>query len=121
MRFVGCFIFGSMLALGGCNTYKGLQVFMAFNNHPVVSQAGRIGATKGDMLKLAQQPRSITPIRGATSQCFDYDLESKGEKMPFFTSFTDTEVVNNWGYMSCKTAQDKGYLNSNAMLEYRKD
>lgn len=111
--------FMAVLTLAGCNTYKGLQVFMAFNDHPVVSQAGRIPATRQDMLSLAQQPGRITPIRGGRSQCFDYELESDGERMPYFVTFTDTGIVNNSGYMSCSTAQAEGYLRSNALPTYR--
>ena len=102
------------LLLAGCNTVKGISTLMNFANHPVVTKAEQRGATKQDLLAI-QQPARITPIRNGSSQCFDYDLQSNGKRQPMYAAFTDTGLVNAYGFNTCANAIKAGWVSTNTL------
>ena len=107
-------VISSVLMLAGCNTVKGVSVLLAFADHPIVNKAEEKGATKQDLLAI-QQPSRITPIRNGSSQCFDYDLQNKGKRQEMYVAFTDTGLVNSYGFNTCSNAIKAGYVNSNKL------
>ncbi len=102
------------LLLAGCHTVKGISVLMNFSDHPLVTKAEQRGATKQDLLAI-QQPARITPIRNGSSQCFDYELQNKGQRQDMYAAFTDTGLVNSYGFNTCANAIKEGYVNSNKL------
>lgn len=101
------------ILLSGCSTLEGVSTIMNFGDHPIMVKASQGStATKQEILAI-QQPKRITPIRNGSSQCFDYELESKGKKKDAYVGFTDTGAVNANGFITCAEAIKAGYLNSN--------
>ncbi len=104
------------LALSGCEITQTISQLRTFGHHPVVARTAALDSTQQDLLNI-QAPTKITPIRGGTSQCFDYALERDGKTADYFVSFTSDGWANAWGYSTCSKVLAAGSLASNARVD----
>ena len=102
----------------GCESMSAVSTMFAFSDAPLAQATVKAGATRQDILKLAQ-PDNTSQIVNGQGTCFDYTMRGNGKVSPYYVAFTTDDKVMSYGWMTCAASDARGNLNVNEAMKQR--